>query len=270
MLYRLSLFMVSFDIIGNIAIFESKEKENEKRITEEIMKKHKNIIAIYKKVSGREGEFRLRKLKLIAGKNISVTTHKEYGCLFKLNVRKVYFSPREATERVRVAEKINEYKKFQNNVGERAIIFFAGVGPYPIIISKRCDLREIIGIEKNPIAIKYFRENIMLNKVKNVMPILGDVKEKSKEYKNFADFIVMPLPESGWKYLKDAMACLRNGGVCFFYAIGEEKNLYEKWEDKIFSTCKRIGKNVKILDKRKVLPFGVRTWKIRIDFQIED
>ncbi|MEM5868783.1 MAG: methyltransferase [Candidatus Aenigmatarchaeota archaeon] len=262
--------MTSFDIIGNVAIFEPKDKEDDKRIAEEIMKRHKNVIAVYKKVSGREGEFRLRKLKLVSGRNISVTTHKEYGCLFKLNVRRVYFSPREATERVRVAEKINEYKKFQNNLGEKVLVFFAGIGPYPIIISKKCTVKEIVGIEKNRVAIKYFKENIKLNKVKNVRAILGDVKEKSKEYRNFADFVIMPLPEDGWKYLEDAISCLRKGGVCFFYAIGEEKNLYDKWEDKIFSICKSAGKNFRILEKRKVLPFGVRTWKIRIDFQIED
>lgn len=234
------------------------------------MKRHKNVIAVFKKASSREGEFRLRKLKLIAGKNIAVTIHKEYGCLFKLNVRRVYFSPREATERMRIVEKINEYKKLQNNLGENAIIFFAGIGPYPIIISKKCELREIIGIEKNPSAIKYFKENIKLNKVKNVFPVLGDVKEKSAEYKNFADFVIMPLPEDGWKYLNDAILCLRNGGICFFYAISEEKNLYEKWEEKIISICKEIGRNITILDKRKVLPFGVRSWKIRIDFQVEN
>lgn len=261
--------MVAFDIIGSVAIFESKNEKEDKIIAEEIMRKHKNVVAVFKKISGREGEYRLRKLKLIAGKNISVTLHKEYGCLFKLNIRKVYFSPREATERMRVVEKINEYKKLQNNLGERALVFFAGIGPYAIMVSKKCDLKEIIGIEKNPVAIKYFRENIKLNKVKNVIPILGDVKEKSKEYRNYADFVIMPLPEDGWKYLSNAIFCLRNGGVCFFYAISEEKNLYENWENKILTTCKEMGKSAKILEKRKVLPFGVRTWKIRIDFQIE-
>lgn len=260
--------MVAFDIIGNIAIFESNDDENEKRIAEEIMKKHKHVIAVYKKSSLREGEFRLRKLKLVCGRNISITTHKEYGCLFKLNVRKVYFSPREATERMRVVEKINEYKKTIDNLGERAIVFFAGIGPYAIMISKKCNLNEIVGIEKNPVAIKYFRENIKINKVNNVLAIFGDVKEESKNYKNYADFVVMPLPENGWKYLKHAINCLRINGICFFYAIGEEKNLYENWENKIIEICKNLGKNVKILEKRKVLPFAPRRWKIRIDFQI--
>ncbi|MEM7826724.1 MAG: hypothetical protein QXQ40_00690 [Candidatus Aenigmatarchaeota archaeon] len=254
--------MVSFDIIGDIAIIELREN-NEKAIAKEIVKTNKRIKTVYKKLSAREGIYRIRKLKLVFGENKSKTTHKEHGCLFKLNIRRVYFSPREGTERLRIVEKINEY-------GNRstAIVFFAGIGPYPILISKYCKLDKIIGIEVNPIAVKYFKENIKINKVKNVVPIAGDVRRVAKNYYNKCDFVVMPLPESGWKFLNYAIRCLKSKGICFFYAISDEKDLYGYWVKRIKSIAKKMNRKIKILDKKRVLPFGIRKWKVRIDFMV--
>ncbi|MCD6092864.1 MAG: methyltransferase domain-containing protein [Candidatus Aenigmarchaeota archaeon] len=250
--------MKSFDVIGDIAIVETKEREKE--VAMKIMKTNKQINTVYKKASARIGVYRTRKLRLIAGENKSVTTHKENGCIFKLNVRRVYFSPREGTERFRIAKKI---------VGaDLVMVFFAGIGSYPILISKMSDANRIIGIEINPVAVKYFRENVKLNKVNNVEAILGDVKKESKKFYNKCDFVVMPLPESGWKFLPNAMKCLKENGVCFFYAISEEKNLYKDWIEKIQIIAERLNKKVKILECKRVLPFGVRKWKIRIDFMI--
>ncbi len=251
----------SFDIIGDIAIIEAGSEE--KKIAKEILKRHKNVKTVLKKASERYGTFRLRKLKLVVGRNKSITTHKEFGCTYKLNVRKVYFSPREGTERSRIVEKINEY-----GGGELVLVFFAGVGPYAIMIGKKCNVRHVVGIEINPVAVKYFRENVRINKVKNVEVILGDVKDKAKRFYGKADYVVMPLPESGYKYLEDAVKCLKKGGICFFYGISHENDLFEKWEERIKKVGEKLRRKIKVLEKRKVLPYGVRKWKIRIDFRV--
>lgn len=254
----------AFDIIGDIAIVEVPEGVNEKEVAKEIMKIHKRVKTVFKKASERYGKFRLRKLKLIGGVNKSITVHKEFGCLYKLNVRRVYFSPREGTERSRVVEKINEY-----GLDGLVLVFFAGVGPYAIMIGKECTVEKIVGIEINPVAVKYFKENIKLNKLKNVEAILGDVKGETKQFYNQASYVVMPLPESGYKYLPQAIRCLKKGGVCFFYAVSNESDLFDEWIEKIKTIGKKLGRKIEILDKRKVLPYGVRKWKVRIDFKVE-
>jgi tRNA (guanine37-N1)-methyltransferase len=258
-----------YDIIGTIAIYDPKEnKEDEKKLVKKILEVHKNVKTILRKESGREGEFRLRKLKLVAGENKSVTIHKENNCIFKLNVRKVYFSPREGTERMIVAEKINEYMKNFGISGDLVLVFFAGIGPYAILISKRCFVKNIIAIEKNPVAVKYLKENIKLNKIKNVQTICDDVRDAAKKFFNQADFVIMPLPESGWNYLEYAINCLKNKGICFFYGISEEKNLFDKWKEIIRSTGENLNRDIKFLNERKVLPFGIRKFKVRIDFMV--
>ena len=251
----------SFDVIGSIAIIE--DVEQERQTAEQIMKINKRIKTVYKKTSPRFGEYRTRKLKLILGENRSVTVHKENQCYYKLNVKKVYFSPREGTERLRIVEKINEY-----GIGDLAMVFFAGVGCYPILISKRCNIKNVVGIESNPVAVKYFRENNKLNKVKNAKPVLGDVKKQASKYYGKCGCVIMPLPETGHKFLKQAIRCLRKNGVCFFYAISEERNLFDGWIEKIKDISEKLKRKAEILDKRRVLPFGVRKWKIRVDFRV--
>lgn len=253
----------AFDIIGDIAIVEIPEGIDEKEVAKEIMRIHKRVKTVFKKASERYGRFRLRKLRLIGGVNKSITTHKEFGCLYKLNVRRVYFSPREGTERFRIVEKINKY-----GLDGLVLVFFAGIGPYAIMIGKKCRVSQVVGIEINPVAVKYFKENVKLNKLRNVEVILGDVKKEAKRFYNRASYVVMPLPESGYKYLAYATRCLKEGGVCFFYAVSHESELFDRWIEKIENVAEKLGRKVKILDKRKVLPYGVRKWKVRIDFKV--
>ncbi len=255
---------IPFDVIGSIAIVEFPESCDEKKLANQIMKNNSHIKAVYKKDSARAGEFRTRKLKLVAGENASTAIHKENGILLRLNVRKSYFSPREGTERMRIAECVNALKLD----AEMFLAFFCGIGPMPITISKKTSVRNVAGIDINPNAIKYFKENIKLNKISNCKAVLGDVKKEARNFYGKCDFIAMPLPETGWKFLSYAIRCLKPNGVCFFYAFSPESDLYGKWIKKIQAAAKKLGRKVKILEKRKVLPYASRIWKIRIDFQV--
>ena len=59
----------SYDLVGDIAIVEIKKevKGYEKGIAEAIMQIHKNINIVAKKAGAMKGEYRTRKLKIIAG-----------------------------------------------------------------------------------------------------------------------------------------------------------------------------------------------------------
>ena len=56
-----------------------------------------------------------------------------------------------------------------------------------------------------------------MNKLSNVEVVLGDVAEKSKDFENQFDRVLMPLPEKSVNYMRDAMRCLKKGGMCHFY-----------------------------------------------------
>ncbi|MGZ7109206.1 MAG: class I SAM-dependent methyltransferase, partial [Methanobacterium sp.] len=92
----------SFDIIGNIVILEIPEDfDEQKYIIGEAALKFTKRNSVYRKISEIKGIVRTRELEYLAGKDVSETVHKEFGSRFLLDVKKVYFSPRLATERKR-------------------------------------------------------------------------------------------------------------------------------------------------------------------------
>ena len=99
----------SFDIVGNIIIFSDfpeKLSKKEKTIGNEILKNYKQIKSIFKKTKKYSGKYRTPKLKLLAGENNKETIHKENNVRLKLNVEKVYFSPRLSEERKRIFKQV--------------------------------------------------------------------------------------------------------------------------------------------------------------------
>ncbi len=225
----------SFDIVGDIAIIKYKEGLDYHALAENIFDgKSINKVAIDMGVQGKE---RIRKLKLIIGDSLE-TVHKEYGIRLKIDLSKVYFSPRLATERWRVVQSVKD--------GETIFDMFAGCGPFSILIAKYRKAR-IYAIDINPYAIAYLKENIKLNKVDGITPILGDAREVSKKIK--ADRIIMNLPHSSFQFLEHAFKSAKIGGFIHYYEILPKKNKREK---DILEKAEKMGTNVEILEKRRV------------------
>src|SRR3989339_584481 len=167
---ELESLTTSFDIVGDIVIVEIPEEleKKEKQIAEAVLKVHKNAKVIAKKTGPMEGEFRIRKLKVILGENRTETIYKEHGVKIKLDPAKVYFSIRLSSERKRIAGLVKS--------GENILALFAGVGPFPLVISKSHPDTNIVAIELNPEAVRYMEENIKLNNFRNILPINGDAR----------------------------------------------------------------------------------------------
>ena len=253
--------MMSFDIIGSkekaVAIVEIPEGKDEVEIAEEIMRKHKNVKSVLKKASARKGTFRTRKLELIKGEKNTEVLHIESGCKFKLDPRKVYFSPREGTERLRIASTVKPH--------ETILVMFAGVGPYPIIITKKNpSINKVIAIELNPHAYRYMIENIRINKLsEKIIPILGDVREKCRDWFNKCDRVVMPLPHEAEKFLNIGVKCLKRKGFIHLYFIEKEEKVDEKVKELISRIKRKVSYKV-----RKVLPYAPRVNKYCLDLAL--
>jgi len=225
-----------YDIIGNIAIINPAQKDNEKLI-QKIKTKHKNVQSIYVIKTKTSGIYRIKKHQFLWGKKSTKTIHKENRLIFELDIDKVFFSPRMSFERMRIAKQI----KKPSNI----IVMFAGIGPFPITLAKYANAKKIYGIEINKTAYKYFKKNIELNKVKNVQAILGDVRKvlKNKKYFEWADRILMPHPYKDTNYLKIALRCIKNGGIIHYYDFATKDN----WEKEIIRKIKKqLPKNIKI------------------------
>jgi len=258
----------SFDVIGSmekaVAIVEIPEelKSKEKLIAEEIMRKNKNVKSVLKKVSKRKGELRLREHIVIAGDKNTEVIHKEHGYLLKVDPQKVYFSPREATERVRIAEQVKP--------NEIVLVMFSGIAPIALAIAKKQPrVKKVYCIEINSRAHEYAKENVRINKLAHkIYLICGDVREIVGKIHEKFDRIVMPLPLGAGEFLEAAFDCLKEGGIIHFYAVGSGEDIFSEAVNEIKRKVRGVGKRIKILNKKKVLQYAPGKWKICIDFQV--
>ncbi len=255
----------SFDIVGDIAILKIPKSLEDKSelIAEAVMQVNKNVKTVLGQVSPVHGEMRLRKLKWLGGEKKTETIHKEYGCLFKVDLAKCYFSPRLSYEHFRVAKQVKP--------GEIVVNMFAGVGCFSIMIAKYSNAKKVYSIDINPVAVHYMKLNAELNKVENIVePIEGDAKEVIKfRLKGVANRVLMPLPERAYEYLDYALMALKpKGGVIHYYDFEHAK----KGEDPIRKVAKKVSMKLsnlsvrsKILFARIVRTIGPRWYQIVLD-----
>lgn len=202
----------SFEVIGDIAILETRDlKGKDRLIADAILKNLKNIKVVAKKTAVRKGKYRNWKLKIIGGEKRKETLHKESGVLLKLDVEKCYFTSRMAGERTRINNLIKK--------DERVLVMFSGVGVSPLVISRNTGAAEAYGIEWNPLAHKYALENACLNNATNVKLFKGDVKKVLPRLKVKFDRIIMPFPKYADKFLDLARKKLNKNGVIHLYAF---------------------------------------------------
>src|SRR3989338_1495903 len=269
---ELPSFIRGFDIIGDIAIIEIPREltKKQKLIGETILQMHKNILSVFKKGTAYSGKFRTRKLIWLAGQKSKETLYKENNIRLKLDVEKVYFSPRLANDRLRIARQVLP--------GERILVLFSGCGPYTFTLSKNTQAKEIYAIELNPVAHKYAIENQKLNKSNNTIIIHGDAKKelgeiiaknKKTNSKNQLKFdrILMPLPKGAEEFLDVALKVTRKNSIIHFYDFQKE-NEFELSAEKIKKACKTAKKKCKILSIVKCGQNAPRTYRICVDFRV--
>lgn len=266
---ELELVPRSYDLIGSrdklVAIVEIPEELEGKKqlIGDAIIKLNKNVKSVLSKLSGRRGTFRLEELELIAGESNTEVVHKEHGYSIRLDPRKVFFSPRELTERQRIASQVK--------AGENVLVMFSGSGVYCIAIAKKQPaVNKIYGIEINPDAHKYAVENVRINKLSHkIVLIEGDVRDVCPRLSIKFDRIIMPLAREAYRYLDVAMNCVKKDGFVHFYHIGYEMDLFSDAERIVKEISEKMNKKFEVINHVCVLPFGSRNYKICLDIKME-
>jgi len=206
----------SLDIVGQIAIVELPDELSsfEELIGRAILETCPSVRTVMAKASAFSSPYRVRDLRLIAGEDNPVARHRENGCVFELDVRAVFFSPRLGHERLRVARQVQP--------GETVVDMFAGVGPYSILIAKRQPRSIVYAVDINPSALKFLRSNILANRVvANIRPTRGDVREVIRStLSGIADRVIMNLPGDAASFINEACLSLKEtGGVLHFYSF---------------------------------------------------
>lgn len=250
-------FSPAYEQIGYIAIIDRHQPQAQE--VAKVLLKQNRIKTVLQAETSVTGEYRTRSVSILAGERRTETLYTENKCRYLLDLSKVYFTPRLSTERMRIADKIKD--------GDKVVDMFAGVGPFSILIAKKFPSVHVIAIDKNPDAVRYLKENIKLNRVKNVKIIDGDARDAVKGISG-ADHVIMNLPHSAIEFLDAAFGVLKNGGIIHFYAITNENDLFDGILKRIEAVAGLSGLQIVPLDKRIVRPYAPYQFNICIDFQV--
>jgi tRNA (guanine37-N1)-methyltransferase len=209
-------FEPAYERLGDIAILDEDDDARAREIADAVVASDLRADAVVNRASKVKGELRVRDWDVLAGDGTE-TVHREYGCEFLLDIAEVYFSPRLATERHRVATQVEP--------GERVFDMFAGVGPFVVPFAKRG--AEVVGCDLNEAAVAYLRENARRNGVEaRVTAVHGDVREAAADYEGWAERIVMNLPHSADEFLDAAVRLAGDDCVIHYYDIQHEDDPY--------------------------------------------
>lgn len=263
------------DVIGDIAVIKiSKNLEKERfNIAEALLQETPYIKVIFQQTKPISGDYRTRILEWLSGEKREVTFHREYGCVFKVNVRTVYFSPRLSYERMRIAKNVQKsYETFGKR--EKIVNMFSGVGCFSIIIAKNALTEMVYSIDLNPYAVELMNENILINKVVDrVRALHGDARNIVESHlSNIADRVLMPLPEKAYDYIDTALLTLKPCGGWVHY---QEFVFTKQGENPITKSVERLSKkllelkvNYQIPSSRIIRSIGPRWYQIVLDLQI--
>ncbi len=239
--------------IGDILILDSKFQYDSYQDLENLSKKH-NVKTIMK-IDHIQGTKREPVYNIIYGSETE-TINKENGCLFKLDLAKVMWSKGNNNERLRIAKLVED--------DEVVLDMFAGIGYFSIPIGVHSNAKQIYSIEINPNSYFYLNENIKLNKLDNVTPILGDCKIHAPKYK--ANRIVMGYVKTTHHYLDVAINSLNEGGILHYHETVPEKLMKTRPVDRIISQAG--DRDVEILKINKIKKYAPGVEHVVVDARI--
>ena len=261
--------IASMDVIGDIAIIKIPQDlldGRRFRYGEKIIERLRYIKVVLRQRTPVEGILRLRKFEFLAGEERTETLYREHGIICKVDVERVYFSPRLSRERDRISRLVDE--------GETVINMFAGVGPYSILIAKKRETVLIHSIDINPVAIELHLLNNILNKVEDkIVTYLGDASYIILRYLHrVADRILMPLPEYAIQYINYALYSAKDRATLHIYLhVPYSKDEYESIEKAVNIVRKEIeagGYRISDIEGHKVREIGTRIMQVCVDTSI--
>ena len=240
--------------IGDVLILDNKYSMSSESDLEDLSKKH-NVKTIMK-INHIQGTRREPVYEIIWGSETE-TIHKENGCLFKLDLSKVMWSKGNNNERLRIAKMVED--------GEDVIDMFAGIGYFSIPIGVHANPNIVHSIEINPNSYNFLCENIKLNKLDNISPILGNCKDVTPNYK--ADRIIMGYVKTTHHYLDVAINSLNKGGILHYHETVPEKLIDTRPIERIRSSAG--NRDVEILKINKIKKYSPGVEHIVVDAIID-
>jgi tRNA (guanine37-N1)-methyltransferase len=257
-------FAPSYERLGDVAILDEDDPDRAARVAAAILDSDLPVRAVLNRASKVKGDLRVRDWTVLAteadlDRPATETVHREYGFEYRLDLASVYFSPRLATERHRVTEEVA--------AGERAVDMFAGVGPFVVPMAARG--ATVVGVDLNPAAVEYLRENARRNGVADaVTAVEGDVRDVAADYEGWADRVVMNLPHSADEFLDAAVTLAGEECVLHYYDIQHEDDPFGPGERAIREAAEPAGYDVEVLTRHVVRSYAPHELNVCLDVRL--
>ena len=233
---------------------------------------------------GQAGTYREPRTRLLAGESDTETIHTEHGTRYGLDPAKVMFSPGNQAERARMGE--------LSGPDEHVFDMFAGIGYFTLPMA-RAGAR-VTATEINPAAFRYLLENAVLNDVGDrVEAYMTDCRDIATEVD--ADRVVMGYygsstdetesvagddrsdsdrdrrarADEAHDFLPHALEALVPGGVVHYHEATPESRLWERPLERLESASEAAGRDLEVLDKRRVKSHSAGVSHVVVDARFE-
>ncbi|MDD1708672.1 MAG: RsmD family RNA methyltransferase [Methanoregulaceae archaeon] len=235
---KISLLSDRYEVIGDVAIVTIPPglEAYKEDIAVALLSQRRNIRTVLRMSGKRQGDERVADYEVLIGTG-TTTEHREFGYRYRLDVARVFFNSRLATERMRVAGHIMP--------GERILIPFCGVGPFVVPAAARG--ASVVAVEKNPDAFSWLSGNLELNHVADRVSVFCDDAFRIPDLvKPGFDRVISPTPYGLDSILDLLSGMTRPGGMIHFYTFKsgtEIESLKETYRKKslIATACHHCG-----------------------------
>ncbi len=205
--------------LGGIVLFSHSRSlpyEAYVRAAQLVAESYRDVNSVFLKV-GTVGELRLPQLVLLYGSGSTLTSVRENGLTFIVDVAKAYYNPKLAEERLRVARQIAD--------GEQVLDMFAGVGPFSISAASLASCG-VLAVDINPYAVQLIARNVGVNQRRlrgKVTPLRANSAGLGGLIEGEFDHIVMNNPTAVIDFIDVACSLAARGAVLHVYVLGPDE-----------------------------------------------
>ena len=254
----------SWAVLGSVVLADFTDCPRPAEVGDALLDLHREADTVLDRGDGVHGERREPSVSVVAGAGDTETVHVEHGTRYAMDLAAVMFSPGNKAERARMGDAVSE--------GERVLDMFAGIGYFALPMARAG--AAVTAVEQNPAAFRFLTENAQLNDVAgNLDAVLGDCREVEasvdRAVMGYYDALGGPVAGERPGYLAAALDALEPGGVLHVHAAVPEAELWDRPVGRLREGCERAGRDVAILDRRRVKSHSEGVCHVVLDARID-
>ncbi len=208
-----------------------------------------------------EGELRTPRVETIAG-GPTETEVVEHGVRWRFDAARVMFAAGNRTERRRAGRLVAP--------GEHVVDLFAGIGYFAIPAALSGPATRVVAVEKNPVAFRYLRENVELNRVGSRVEVVEGDNRVVPLGTGVADRVFLGYLPSALPWLPRAVSLLRSsGGFLHVHTVADARSAKPDGSRAVELALREAGARLlEPLAAREVKPYGPGRTHVVVDARV--